>query len=267
MNKKDGLSRYRLERPMRALCVDPTATQAAVFLGLSRTSVSRDLGLFRAAIALHQRARQARVIGTVEVDESYFGRSRRRDVTGRLKPGRGTLKQPVFGIFERGERVFTEIAPDTNKVAHRRRVRDRIAHEAVIVSDGWRACAMNASTRRSSTALLMPGERWPSGATITTLSGRIPRWTTRPPQKRAERSSKLIASRPARLPHPKPTTIKPKDSRYDRGTTGGQVNPPRLTAWIHDVNPSRSKLCNNADCKLSLFMHNQYRPKPRMPLG
>jgi hypothetical protein len=26
------------------------------------------------------------------------------------------------------------------------------------------------------------------------------------------------------LPNPKPTTTKPKDSRYERGTTGGQVN-------------------------------------------
>jgi hypothetical protein len=25
------------------------------------------------------------------------------------------------------------------------------------------------------------------------------------------------------LPHPKPTNINPKDSRYERGTTGGQV--------------------------------------------
>ena len=27
----------------------------------------------------------------------------------------------------------------------------------------------------------------------------------------------------ARLPNPKPTSINPKDSRYDRRTTGGQV--------------------------------------------
>jgi hypothetical protein len=33
----------------------------------------------------------------------------------------------------------------------------------------------------------------------------------------------LKAPRPARLPDPKPPTIKPKDSRYERGTTGGQV--------------------------------------------
>ena len=35
--------------------------------------------------------------------------------------------------------------------------------------------------------------------------------------------SNLRAPRPARLPHPKPTNINPKDSRYERGTTGGQV--------------------------------------------
>lgn len=32
-----------------------------------------------------------------------------------------------------------------------------------------------------------------------------------------------MAPRPARLPNPKPTTINPKDSRYERGTTGGQI--------------------------------------------
>src|SRR5690606_31164223 len=39
----------------------------------------------------------------------------------------------------------------------------------------------------------------------------------------AGRLSYLRAPRPARLPNPKPTTINSKDSRYERGTTGGQV--------------------------------------------
>ncbi len=85
------------------------------------------------------------------------------------------------------------------------------------------ACATNASTRRSSKAWPMPAESWPSGATTTTTSGRIPRSATRPRQKRAGRLSKLGAPRPTRLPNPKPTNINPKDSRYERGTTGGQV--------------------------------------------
>ncbi|WP_208394390.1 hypothetical protein, partial [Pseudochelatococcus lubricantis] len=44
------------------------------------------------------------------------------------------------------------------------------------------------------------------------------------------------APRPARLPNPKPTTIKPKDSRYERGTTGGQVTDCKITK----VDESRS---------------------------
>jgi hypothetical protein len=40
-----------------------------------------------------------------------------------------------------------------------------------------------------------------------------------------------MAPRPARLPNPKPTTITPKDSRYERGTTGGQVRPDSSIKW------------------------------------
>ncbi len=120
---------------------DLTASQTALILGLSRTTVNRYYGLFRTAIAAHQRDLACRELctGTVEVDESYFGPTRPRGVLGPLKRGRGTLKQPVFGVFERGGRVFTEIVPDTNKKTLQRLIRGRIALEATIVSDGWRA--------------------------------------------------------------------------------------------------------------------------------
>lgn len=124
---------------MWAFAADLTASQAALMLGLSRTTVNRYFGAFRARIAAHQRAQKALLVGTVEVDESYFGPTRPCGVLGKLKRGRGTLKQPVFGVFERGGRVFTEIVPDTNKPTLQRLIRDRIALEAVIVSDGWRA--------------------------------------------------------------------------------------------------------------------------------
>lgn len=140
MNKKNGLSRYRREKLIRAFVADLTASQTALILGLSRTTVNRYYRIFRTAIAAHQQAlaRAELCTGTVEVDESYFGPTRPRGVTGRLKPGRGTLKQPVFGVFERGGRVFTEIVPDTNKPTLQRLIRGRIALEATVVSDGWR---------------------------------------------------------------------------------------------------------------------------------
>src|SRR6056297_1473724 len=71
----------------------------------------------------------------------------------------------------------------------------------------------------------MPGESWRYGDMTTTPSGRIRRSETRRHCKCAERLSNLRAPRPARLPKPKPMIIKikPADSRYERGTTGGQV--------------------------------------------
>ena len=54
-------------------------------------------------------------VGEVELDESYFGAKRIRGYHGKLKRGRGTKKQPVFGIFERNGRVYTEIVPDCKK--------------------------------------------------------------------------------------------------------------------------------------------------------
>jgi putative transposase len=67
------------------------------------------------------------------------------------------------------------------------------------------------------------------------------RSATRPPQKHAGRLSQLMAPRPARLPHPIPTTTNPKDSRFERGTTRGQV-----TKRFYNIgsNPKQSENLN-----------------------
>jgi transposase-like protein len=41
MNKKNGLSRYRQEKIMRAFCADLTATQAALILDINRNTANR----------------------------------------------------------------------------------------------------------------------------------------------------------------------------------------------------------------------------------
>jgi len=53
-----------------------------------------------------------RFVGKLELDESYFGTSRVLGFNGKLKRGRGTQKQPVFGIFVRDGHVYTEIVPE-----------------------------------------------------------------------------------------------------------------------------------------------------------
>ena len=62
----------------------------------------------------------------------------RAALLGRESAGAAPLKQPVFGIFERGGRVYTEIIPDAKKVTLQEVIRGRIGLESVVISDGWR---------------------------------------------------------------------------------------------------------------------------------
>lgn len=137
LNKKNGLSRYRIGKLVRCFCADLTASQSALLLGLNRKTVNRYFGLFRATIAAAQERDLAAFSGVVEVDESFFGAERVRGHPGPRKRGRSTLKQPVFGIFERGGRVYTEVIPDAKAPTLRAVIRGHIAHDAVLVTDGW----------------------------------------------------------------------------------------------------------------------------------
>ncbi len=122
---------------MWAFAVDLTATQTALLLGLDRKTVNRYYGLFRAAIHAHQSRQIAALVGVIECDERWSERP--RGVLGPRKRGRGTKKQPVFGIFERGGRVFTEIVPDVKAKTLQDVIRGKISLESVVMTDGWKA--------------------------------------------------------------------------------------------------------------------------------
>jgi transposase len=139
LNKKNGLSTFRQRKIMWAFAVDLTATQTAHLLRLDRKTVNRYYGLFRAAIHAHQCRQIAALVGVVECDESYFGQARPRGVPGPRKRGRGTNKQPVFGIFERGGAVFTEIVPDVKAKTLQGLIRGKVSLESVVMTDGWQA--------------------------------------------------------------------------------------------------------------------------------
>ena len=102
MNKKNGLSRYRQEKVMWAFCADLTASQAAVMLRLSRTTVNRYYGLFRAAVARHQKALKDMLVGTVEVDEQGL-------VAAGVPTGAGREDEPITALEGVGE-LALEIA-------------------------------------------------------------------------------------------------------------------------------------------------------------
>ena len=137
---KSRISRYKISKIVECFILDLTATQTAYFTGLNRKTINLWYNKFRLVIYKYQLEQFAsKVRGTIEVDESYFGRSRIRGSIGPKKKGRATHKQPVFGIFERGGRVYTEIVPDVTKHTLIGIIRGRISLESIIHSDKWRA--------------------------------------------------------------------------------------------------------------------------------
>ena len=133
------ISKRIAHKIMKCFCLDIDATRTAKLIGANRKTINRFFMMFRLAIFWHRtKLRKEKVDGEVEVDESYHGAKRKRGFHGKLKRGRGTNKQPVFGIFERDGEVFTEVVPDCKKKTLQALILGRIVRETVIYSDGWR---------------------------------------------------------------------------------------------------------------------------------
>ncbi len=132
------LSTYKIRKILFYFCHDINATQTSKLLSINRNTVNRYYAKFRQEIYNIQTVKFNNIIGNIELDESYFGATRIRGNRTKLKRGRGTLKQPVFGIFLRDGEVFTEIAPDVKKSTLQSIIKRKIKPESVIYTDGWR---------------------------------------------------------------------------------------------------------------------------------
>jgi transposase len=133
--KSSRLSNYKVRKIVECFCVDIEASKAATILKLNRKTANRFYSIFRKAIFDYQTNSLAKIQGTVELDESYFGPRRIRGVANRF--GRGTLKQPVFGILERGGRVYTEIVPNCKRATLRPIILGKVDPRSLIYSDKW----------------------------------------------------------------------------------------------------------------------------------
>jgi len=139
MIKYSKLSLYKIKKILKCFCVDLTATQTSELLWFNRKTINYYYNLLRKLIYANQIEKFRKVIGwEIEVDESFFWAKRKRWFTGKLKRGRGTLKQPVFGIFKRWWDVYTEIIPDTKARTLRPIIQGKVDLDAIIYSDKWR---------------------------------------------------------------------------------------------------------------------------------
>ena len=132
------ISAHKIKKIIRCFCIDIDASKTAKLLELNRNTINHWYNIFRRAIYLYQMAEFEKMFGEVELDESYFGAKRKRGFKGKLKRGRGTQKQPVFGIFKRNGKVYTEIIPNCKKAILQPIIKGKIDPSTVIYSDKWR---------------------------------------------------------------------------------------------------------------------------------
>ena len=129
---RSRISEKVFRRIIHAFAMDFTATDTAQLTGISLRSVNSIYLKLRRRIAQHCEA-QNPFRGEIEIDESYFGPQRVRGKRGR---GAGH-KTIVFGVFKRGDRVYTQIVPDVTKNTLCKAIRGRIDLDSIIHSDGW----------------------------------------------------------------------------------------------------------------------------------
>ncbi len=97
----------RLRRELEIICAfveQRPALQVSVELGVSYQVVARIFRVIRELIFNQAELEGKKLSGNVEMDESYFG-GRRKGKRGRGAAG----KKVVFGILERGGRVYTRV--------------------------------------------------------------------------------------------------------------------------------------------------------------
>jgi len=130
--KRSRISEAKFRHILQLFCLDIDAQTIAIITGLSRNTINRHLRLIRERIAeLCQQS--SPFTGEIEVDESYFGARRVKGKRGRGASG----KTPVFGILQRGGKVYTEIVPDCARKTLQAIIRGKVDPESIIHSDKW----------------------------------------------------------------------------------------------------------------------------------
>jgi transposase len=131
--KRSRITEAKFRALVRYFSLDLDARKIAFLTRLNRNTVNRYLLLIRKRIAEFCE-RSSPFQGEIEIDESYFGARRVKGKRGRGASGKTT----VFGIFQRGGSVYTEIVPDCARRTLLAIIRGRIEPDSIIHSDHWR---------------------------------------------------------------------------------------------------------------------------------
>ena len=130
--RRSRLGKSKQDRLIEHFVSGSTARCASELVGVNAKTAAYYFHRLREIIAL-EAENEALLSGEFEVDESYFG------VTRKGKRGRGAIgKVPVFGILKRGGRVYTQIIPDARSRTLMPIIREKIRPDSIVYTDCWR---------------------------------------------------------------------------------------------------------------------------------
>jgi len=130
--RKSRLSQYKQNRLVELFVAGSTARMAASLTGVNKTTASYYFHRLRCLI-MENNDNAAVFSGEIEVDESYFGGSRKG------KRGRGAAgKVPVFGLLKRNGKVYAAMIPDAKTATLMPIIRDKVKPDSIVYSDCWR---------------------------------------------------------------------------------------------------------------------------------
>ena len=127
------LSRAKQLELLKYFVAGSTARTAAELADIHRNTAVRFFHKLREKIALKQQHRSEQFCGKIELDESYFGGSRKG------KRGRGAAgKVAVFGLLKRGGKVYTQVILDAKTETLMPIIRQKIKPDSIVYTDYWR---------------------------------------------------------------------------------------------------------------------------------
>lgn len=127
------LSRSEQLELIKYFVAGSTARTAGDLVGIHRNTAVRFFHKLREKIALKQHNRSEQLCGKIELDESYFGGTRKG------KRGRGAAgKVAVFGLLKRGGKVYTQIILDAKSDTLMPIIREKIEPDSIVYTDCWR---------------------------------------------------------------------------------------------------------------------------------
>ena len=132
--RKSRLSLAKQDRLAEHFVAGTTARCAAALVGVHRNTAAYYFHRLREIIAYNLEAEADAVFaGEIEVDESYFGGTRKG------QRGRGAAgKVPVFGLLKRKGKVYTKIIPDASSSTLIPIIEKKVVPDSIVYSDCWR---------------------------------------------------------------------------------------------------------------------------------